>query len=399
MTPGLLKVEQPCPQCGAPVLLEESDRLFACGHCRVRLYLSGGTLPRYFLPPKEGGDLLFVPYWHFRGAWFAVFRGDIATRFFDKTLRASGPEKLPLTLGVRPQAMTLRRAARGVKGRFLRPLMSGDAALQKAEALSRSFGGLQGTIVHSAFSGEARSIIYAPYHEREHALWDAVLGRRQVAVPGDLSEQSPPEDTSSWQTTFMPALCPECGWDLPGERRSVVLHCRGCSRSWESEKGRWEGVRHDFAPGTGGSYFPFWELRVRVEGVRPEHSQGLPAPTRKAWEDGALLVRVPAFGVRPRVLMRLSGQLTALPPEPGDGRETPEGVIVPVTLEKREALAMTEVVLAMLVVPKRDAYALLPNLRPRLEAARILFLPFRESGGDFVQAERKISFRKNTRRG
>lgn len=397
MTPGLLKVEQPCPQCGAPVLLEESDRLFACRHCRVRLYLSGGAAPRYFLPPARGEDFLFVPYWHFRGASFAVTHGDITTRFFDKTLRAAGPDGLPLTMGVRTQAMTLRRAARGMEGRFLKPRATGDEALHRAEALSRSFGGLKEKIVHTTFVGEARSLVYAPCYERDGAIWDAVLGRRQVVR--DLGDSLGPfEDTSSWRTKFMPALCPECGWDLPGERRSVVLVCTGCRRAWESRNGRWLQISHMILPGTGGTFFPCWELNVHVEGLVPKNYATLPAATRGAWERDGVLLRVPAFASRPRVFMRLAGQLTTGPPGEGEAGDLAGGELRPVTLERDDAMAMAGVVLTMLAVPKRDIYVLLPKLKIRLREAKLVFLPFRERGGDFVQAERGVSFRRNALR-
>lgn len=393
----MLKVEQPCPQCGAPVTLEESDRLFSCGHCRVRLYLSGGRAPRYFLPPAGDGDFLFVPYWHFRGASFTVLPGDITTRFLDKTMRAAGPDGLPLTLGVRTQAMTLRRAARDMKGRFLEPVASGDEALARAEAVARSFGGVNRRPVHTAFVGEARSLVYAPLCERDGALWDAVLDRRQAALPGE-GIAGPFEDSSSWRTTFLPALCPECGWDLPGERRSVVLVCRRCSRSWASSRGRWLPVKTLFAGGQGANYFPVWELRVGVDGVGPGNFTSLPAASRAAWREGEFRLRVPAFAIRPRVLMRLAAQLTGAPLEQGVSERVPEGEIRSVTLGREDALAMAGVVLALLAVPKRDVYALLPGLKPGLRSAAIVYLPFDERAGDFVLREGAVSFRKNALR-
>lgn len=398
MTPGLLKVEQPCPQCGAPVTLEESDRLFSCGHCRVRLYLSGGSVPRFFLPPAAGKEFLFVPYWHFRGASFTVTSGEIATRFSDRTMRASGPVGLPLTMGVRTQAMTLRRAAREMEGRFLRPESSGEEALVRGEAVARSFAGKGGKTLHRSFVGDARSIVYAPYCERDGALWDAVLGRRQAAVPAE-GIGGPFENTSAWRTAFMPALCPECGWDLPGERRSVVLVCRRCRRSWESRNGRWVPVRTFFASGTGTSYFPAWELRVGVDGLGSRNFANLPAATRESWGEGEMVMRVPAFGVRPRVLMRLSCQLTTLTPDTRASEAVPDGDVRSVTVGKEDALAMTGVVVALLAVPKRDVHRLLPALKPHLSSSRIVYYPFDERGGDYVQREGGVSFRKNTLRG
>src|SRR5262245_13627888 len=59
-----LRVEHRCSQCGAPALLEDTDRLFQCGFCRVKLCLLPGDGFRYLLPPNiTGADILYFPYW------------------------------------------------------------------------------------------------------------------------------------------------------------------------------------------------------------------------------------------------------------------------------------------------------------------------------------------------
>lgn len=44
-------LEHQCPQCGAGVSLAETDRIFSCPFCRVRLYIAGDTLFSYYLVP------------------------------------------------------------------------------------------------------------------------------------------------------------------------------------------------------------------------------------------------------------------------------------------------------------------------------------------------------------
>ena len=62
------QVEDRCPQCGALVALNETDRLLSCAYCQVRLYVATDGPPRYCLPvkPVPAGDLVMVPYWRVR---------------------------------------------------------------------------------------------------------------------------------------------------------------------------------------------------------------------------------------------------------------------------------------------------------------------------------------------
>ncbi|HDH04186.1 MAG TPA: hypothetical protein ENH01_00515 [Nitrospirae bacterium] len=47
-----LQVEHQCPQCGGPVILEETDRFMSCAFCRVNLFIVSGDFSRYYLPPS-----------------------------------------------------------------------------------------------------------------------------------------------------------------------------------------------------------------------------------------------------------------------------------------------------------------------------------------------------------
>ncbi|RME62869.1 MAG: hypothetical protein D6778_10460, partial [Nitrospirae bacterium] len=64
-----LKVFLECPQCGGPVELEETDRLFRCSFCRVKLQITAPGPPRYWLKPRDEpfSELIFLPYWRFKG--------------------------------------------------------------------------------------------------------------------------------------------------------------------------------------------------------------------------------------------------------------------------------------------------------------------------------------------
>ncbi len=49
--PDSWAIELQCPQCGAPVTMEEADRILACAFCRVRLIMIHPGYPQYYLDP------------------------------------------------------------------------------------------------------------------------------------------------------------------------------------------------------------------------------------------------------------------------------------------------------------------------------------------------------------
>ncbi|HAR49918.1 MAG TPA: hypothetical protein DCR81_07460, partial [Smithella sp.] len=48
------QIEQQCPQCGAPIILDEADRILSCKFCRTRVYLAAEDIFRFYIPPAEG---------------------------------------------------------------------------------------------------------------------------------------------------------------------------------------------------------------------------------------------------------------------------------------------------------------------------------------------------------
>ncbi|MGD8549587.1 MAG: hypothetical protein PVJ45_08195, partial [Desulfobacterales bacterium] len=116
-------IEHQCPQCGAPAILKETDRLFACEFCRVKSYLFQKNFFRYMLPnsaPKNK-DLLFFPYWRFKGMVFSCVEDGIKHRFIDFSHQAVDSDYFPISVGLRSQALKLNFVTPESKGYFLRP--------------------------------------------------------------------------------------------------------------------------------------------------------------------------------------------------------------------------------------------------------------------------------------
>ena len=100
-------------------------------------------------------------------------------------------------------------------------------------------------VFHQAHIGESLSLIYAPYY-RNHQLYDAVLNEPIASDPlPDFEELIATAGSPDWGIRFLPTLCPNCGWDLEGQRDALVLLCRNCNSAWTAGKDRF--VKIEFA--------------------------------------------------------------------------------------------------------------------------------------------------------
>ena len=116
------QIEHACPQCSAPVTMEETDRLFTCPFCKVRLYMASNGPVSYYLDPKASDpDTFYAPYGRFRGMGFSSCVGGTNGTVIDGTTITRPMPPCPDTLGLRPQAMKLHIAGGQREGRFIQP--------------------------------------------------------------------------------------------------------------------------------------------------------------------------------------------------------------------------------------------------------------------------------------
>jgi len=392
------------------VLLEETDRFFTCSHCRVRLCLAGGRVAKYCLPREpslQGEDLLYVPYWHIRGAHYSVFLAETKSRFLDVSRLAFSPCRLPASLGMRAQTMTMRPAVKGVAGSFVRPDLPFGDMIAGAERTARAFGGgdRRATIYHRAFVGEAVSLVYAPVLPDGDGLIDAVLNRPLGGAGREGgTEFSPLDDSGKWRVTFLPAVCPNCGWDLPGERKSEVLPCPSCDRVWQVKGEGFVELPFAAMRGEGDTALPFWKIEAEVEGVKLEsfadlaELTNLPVRLEDEWRARKPAFWAPAFRMRPGLFLRLARQLSLRPPGGKSSAKVPNGTLHPVTVGHEAAVESIKLTLAEAAVPRRDILPLLDGLKITLREKKLVYLPFTTRGGDLVQREYAISLRRNALR-
>jgi hypothetical protein len=392
------QIEQSCPQCGAPVTLDETDRLLACPFCRTRLYLVPDGHFRYYIPPAMGaaGELFYFPYWRLRGSCFSVSATGVTNRFVDASALAADLPDLPSTLGLRPQTLKLRFVSAATEGRFLPAIRP---ALQALPELGKTPGG----IFHQLFIGETVSLIHAPLLLRSGKLWDAVLGRPVCTCSNESQERLHATPAAArGQVRFVPTLCPDCGWDMEGERDSLVLICRNCNSAWACPGQSF--VKVEFAvmtppaeTGEPSCHLPFWRMKPHFAGLDLAtwadliRIANLPKAITPACAAEPLYFWSPAFKVNPALYARWSRQMTVFRPL-GDATERlPATSLHPVTLPLAEAAEGIIINLAQLITDKRKHYPRLDSLRVTLAESRLEYHPFVASQNELIHASLRVA--------
>ena len=391
------RIEQGCPQCGAPATLDETDRLLACPFCRTRLYLVTEDHFHYYIPPaaKADGELFYIPYRRLRGSLFCVNASEVTHRFIDTNTLAVNFPGLPYSLGLRPQTLKLRFVAPSTQGRFIAPDLPADAEIP---GLGKAPHGVLRHEFIREFIGETASLIYAPFFLRGETLCDAVLGKPICECQSDdreRLEQSP--QPAQMQVRFIPTLCPYCGWDMEGEKDSLVLICRNCNSAWECLKNGFQRVGFTVIspPAESGGialYLPFWRMKPRIEGMELTsyadliRAANLPKAIIPAFASEPLHFWSPAFKVNPFLYLRWARQMTVSRPADDTEENFPKTALHPVTLPLAEAAEGIIITLAQMSTDKRKLYPKLSGLRVTLEEFRLEYHPFILSGGELIHA-------------
>jgi DNA-directed RNA polymerase subunit RPC12/RpoP len=392
------KIEQECPQCGAPVTLDETDRLLACPFCRTRLFLVPEGHFRYHIPPAAGaeGELLYIPYWRLRGSSFTLSAFEMTNRFVDTSALAADIPGLPSTLGFRPQVLKLRFDSPTTEGRFIpadRPAL--DAIPGPDES--------HGAIFHQRFIGETVSLIHAPLLLRGGALYDAVTGR--PVCPCTTQDQQRLHDSpaaAAGRLLFVPTLCPHCGWDMEGEGDSLVLICRNCNSAWACPGQAFEKVEFSVmlpppAAGEIALYLPFWRMKPQFEGLDLAsfadliRIANLPKAITSDFAAAPLYFWSPAFKVNPVLYTRWSRQMTVFRPVGDETDCLPGASLHPVTIALGDATEGIVINLAQLIADKRKLYSKFAALRVALEESRLEYHPFVQAHNELLHAALRVS--------
>jgi Zn finger protein HypA/HybF involved in hydrogenase expression len=395
-------IEQDCPQCGGPVELDETDRLLRCPYCDVKSYLFAKDYYRYQLPnisPEK--DIIYAPYLRFKGTVYFCKGLTIGHRIIDITHLGLELDNIPVSLGLRPQAMKMRFVTPETQGSFLKFSIKPTDILTKAGKLTSGSSGEQ--ILHRAFIGETMSLIYLPMYIEGDRLFDGVLNRPIATLPrGHDDLESLITKNSRWKMEFIPTLCPQCGWTLEGERDSVVMTCSNCHSAWEVVEGKFVRVTLSVAAGQDKDrlYLPFWKISARAKGIEIESFSDFIRITNQPRviddESGKEVMSYwsPAFKIRPKLFLNLSRQLT-VSQRRFQEEETISGKrIYPVTLQRSEAVQALKIILASSAVYKKNVLPHLPRISFEIKSSVLVFLPFTETNHDMIQQDMGISVNK-----
>jgi DNA-directed RNA polymerase subunit RPC12/RpoP len=400
-SPIRFQIEYQCPQCGAPATLEETDRLFHCEYCRVKSYLQAEQF-RYVLPHQAPKDkqLLYVPYWRFKGMRFTCLADRMEHRLIDVSLRAIDGEAFPRSVGIRSQTQKLRFASPEMKGRFLTPTIPNGAMM---DIIDKRFATLTNPIVHQADIGDSLSIIYSPFYVGT-SLMDAILNQPvNNSLSNGFDASSYAGDRLDWNMRFLPILCPHCGWDLTGKRDSLVLSCENCASVYKPDDRGFSKFTTVHIAGQGEPlrYLPFWCIKADISGLTLKaysdlvREANLPKTVKPGDSDSAFYFWALAFKVRPQFFIKLSQTMTLAQPQGTFFPGIPKADLHPVNLPLKEGLESLKLTLSGIIKPRHKIMNRLPGIKIKPTNVVLVYLPFIEKHHDLIQPEMNVAINKN----
>jgi hypothetical protein len=383
--------------------MDETDRIFACEFCRVKSYLYAKDVFRYMLPSKaaDSKDLVFFPYWRFKGMLFACAANDIRHKFVDVSHQAVVSQLFPVSLGLRSQALKLKFITPETAGVFLKPTHTLTQIEQNFDM--RFDKSLPKPVLHHACIGETISLIYAPFYI-ENRIYDAVLNKPAAAtLPDDFNIDQLPAESPNWRIHFISTLCPNCGWDLDGEKDSLVLLCKNCNSAWYPVGKKLKKIKFGRYPAHDDNviYLPFWRIRPEIIGIRLRNYTDLikvaniPKVVQPGWENIGFRFWTPAFKVRPKIFMQLSRNMTLAQLHNDLVEELPEQRHHPITLPVTEAIESLKVNLASFIKPKNQLAEILPGIDITAKSFVLEYVPFLEKHHEFIQPDLQFAINKN----
>ncbi|WP_157493091.1 hypothetical protein [Desulfonatronovibrio magnus] len=394
-------IDHQCPQCGAPAVFKDTDKLFCCDYCRVRSILTSRDYFRYILPDSAppDKDLIYFPYWRFRGCHFAVSRNSIDHKIVDVSNMATNAQDFPISLGLRTQTQRLKFMSSGINARFLKPDISLRNVLQ---GMIRRFNSRSKGPQHlNSFIGDNISMIYAPYYIENNILIDAILNRKATRIElFDLEKYS--MDQPNWSVGFVPALCPSCGWDLDGRRDSIGFACHNCESMWVHNGRNFQGVSYACIEADENDnvvYLPFYRIDSEVSKIELStfadliKTANLPRVNRKEFENQPFYFWTPAFKIRPKELLGFATRLTLSQPVVQEKKAFPKLEPYPVTLSGMEVQGLLKLIIANFKNPSLAGD--LGKIGIKAKEFRVVYLPFHARGRELYQYEYKLRLNAN----
>jgi DNA-directed RNA polymerase subunit RPC12/RpoP len=419
------RIEYQCPQCGAPIFLEETDRLLSCNYCRVRLLGVFDGYSSYYLPPRTAQlkDIIFIPYWRFKGTAYSCEPGGVSHRIVDTTRCAAALAGAPYSLGLRPQVLTLKPVMPATVGRFLKIDLELEKVVDRVKERTlpdvEDFGlrlsvpevkkeksENNGAAMHddefvpyTEFVGDVSSLIYSPTLVRGQTLYDAVSKQPLAALSGESAEivdSTGPADKKGIK--FIPALCPRCGWDLEVAQNSVVAVCNNCNSAWQSMTSGMISVDFEIVPGEGESllYLPFWKIKPEVTGVKLDNYADLaklanvPWLPQDSWAELDFNFWVPAFHLPPPLFSKFSKRMTLMQKKKEPIKDLKDVRLHPASLSVHAVTAWLKVALFDMAAAKPKLLGRIGEVGVKVRSFILSYIPFQRYGDELIESSAKL---------
>lgn len=392
-----------CPQCGAPATLAETDRLVTCAFCRVKSYLISSGVFRYCFSPKTPPKkpLIYFPYWRFKGMGFACTAVGVMNRFFDISHQATRSVYFPPNVGFRSQALKLSFVTHKIEGRFIEPSIPVSSMMENAAKQMKKCA--KTTVLHNAFIGDTRSLIYSPFYVKGK-VYDAILNKPGPQPETGFDIDALKTGRPDWGIRFLPTLCPSCGWDLDGERESFVLLCKNCKTGWKPTKEGLKKISLACIPEKKDGdpvYLPFWRVTAKIDGIGLENYAdfvrvaNLPKVVQKGMEKRRFYFWSLGFKMRPRTFLTVSSSVTGAQLDDKVVSELPEGRLAAVNLPAEEAVQGLLLILAQFLHPREKLDSILPKISIHPKHAMLVYVPFSERHHELVHEKIPLAVNKN----
>ena len=350
----------------------------------------------------QNKELLFFPYWRFKGTLFSCLASGVKHRFMDMSHRAAESEYFPLSVGLRSQSLKLRFASTETKGRFLKPTLPVKKVMGIFQGRFNTL--LRKPILHQAYIGETLSLIYSPFY-LDKKLLDAVLNEPVSPVlPDDFDVSLFQEDQSDFSIRFLPAICPECGWDLDSARDSLVLFCKNCDSAWQPSTNGFKKINFARVPGLEGDdiiYMPFWRIKAKISGIDLASYAdlvkiaNLPVVVQKNWDKIEFYFWISGFKIRPGEFLNLNRRITIAQPREKPVPGLPGSRLYPVTLPVKEAAESLKINLACFAKPQKKILSKIEEINITAKKFLLVYIPFVEKHHELIQPDFKIAINKN----
>lgn len=397
------EITHECPQCGAPILFREAERILSCGFCKVRSLLRFGEPLRYVLPTSQALDdpLYFVPFWRIKGDLFWNRAGILQSKALDTTRPATDMIRLPLSLGFRPQAMKMRLSfPKGAK------IVVPNLSFQEVFGfLSKSFSFLSGQEKTGTygFLSHLNAFVYQPYYVSGKILCDGITGQRIPELNTNNTFEI--QDSASYNVNLSPCICPLCGWDLKADTKSSFGICTNCNSVIDLVHDEMPKCEYSIHKGDGEIYIPFWSIKSTVEALSIKTYAdliryfNLPKALLPHLEDKEIYYYFPAIRLIPDVFIRVARLITIAQPDCTVEKELQNVESFPISIHHKDAKDILKILIWSMGPNKPELSKLIHRSDIQIIEAHLHFIPFLETHVEFTNPKLKVSFLKGSIRG